>query len=121
MKILFLDDDKERHARFQRNRIGQNITAVWSYEEAVKALEETVFDIAYLDHDLSDMAASGYPAKGEKTGTDVAKYIAEMSEDRRPKKIVIHSFNYYGRLRMADILKDAGVTKVRIEPFHRDI
>lgn len=116
MKILFLDDNAERHKRFTMNRIGQNITQVWSYEEACKALTDTVFDVAYLDHDLSDLAAAGTPGEGEKTGTDVAEFIANMAEDKRPKYVVIHSFNDYGRRRMAGILSVAGVSCM-IETF----
>lgn len=116
MKIFFLDDDKERHRRFSMNRIGMDITAVWNYADACAALEKTVFDMAYLDHDLSELAAAGRPAKEEKTGTDVADFIAALAEDKRPKLVVIHSFNDYGRRRMQTILQRAGVYCM-IEPF----
>jgi len=116
MKIFFLDDDKERHRRFKMNRIGQDLTTAWSYLEACKLLSEEVFDVAYLDHDLSDLAASGRPDVGEKTGTDVAEFIAAMDPEKRPRSVIIHSFNDYGRRRMAKILQRAGVS-TRIEPF----
>lgn len=116
MKILFLDDDTTRHKSFIRNRIGMDITAVRSYEAACQALSETLFDVAYLDHDLSEMAAAGMPASDEKTGTHVAEFIASLPEDKRPKRVVIHSFNDYGRKRMWGILRDAGV-EASIEPF----
>ena len=109
MKIFFLDDEKERHKRFKMNRIGQDITAAWNYADACAALSETVFDVAYLDHDLSEMAAAGRPAADEKTGTHVAEFIASMPEEKRPKFVIIHSFNDYGRRRMGAILSDAGV------------
>jgi hypothetical protein len=109
MKIFFLDDDKDRHRKFKMNRIGMDITAVWTYVDACAALAQTVFDEAYLDHDLSEMAAAGMPAPGEKTGTHVAEFIVSLSEDRRPKRIIIHSFNEEGRRRMGKILSDAGV------------
>ena len=116
MKTLFLDDDKERHRRFTMNRIGQDITQVWNCDEACAALAATRYAVAYLDHDLSDMAAAGMPARGEKTGTDVAEFIAAMPPEARPETVVIHSFNDYGRRRMASILREAGVRCV-IEPF----
>jgi hypothetical protein len=112
MKILFLDDNAERHKRFMMNRIGMDVTQVWNYDEACKALSETVFDIAHLDHDLSDLAAANMAPEDEKTGTDVAEFIAAMPEDKRPKYVVIHSFNYSGRQRMAGILSAAGVSCV---------
>lgn len=116
MRILFLDDDKERHRRFTMNRIGMNITQAWSHAEACRLLDETVFDVAYLDHDLSELASAGMPAADEKTGTHVAEHIAAMPPEQRPRAVVIHSFNDYGRKRMAHILHRAGV-RVTIEPF----
>lgn len=109
MKILFLDDDKDRHRKFKMNRIGMDITAVWTYADACVALTKTIFDEAYLDHDLSEMAAAGMPAPGEKTGTHVAEFIASLPEEKRPKRIIIHSFNDDGRRRMARILREVGV------------
>ncbi len=116
MKILFLDDNPERHKRFLMNRIGMDVTQAWTCEEACKLLSEVVFDVAYLDHDLSDEAAAGIPGQFEKTGTNVAEFIASMEEDMRPKYVIIHSFNDYGRRRMASILSMAGVPTM-IEPF----
>lgn len=113
MKIFFLDDDKERHRRFTMNRIGQDVTAAWTYAEAVELLSKEIFDLAYLDHDLSDFAASGHPLPGEKTGTDVAEFITQMPEDRRPRKVIIHSFNPYGAERMEKILRTAGIEVLR--------
>jgi hypothetical protein len=109
MKIFFLDDDKERHRRFKMNRIGADITTAWTCAEACKILSETVFDVAYLDHDLSELAAAGQPAKDEKTGTDVAEFIASLPEEKRPLHVVLHSFNEYGRRRMQTILQAVGV------------
>ncbi len=109
MKTFFLDDSKERHRLFTQNRIGQDITVAWNYEEACARLSEQVFDYAYLDHDLSDMAAAGMPDTDEKTGTHVAEFIVSLPEDKRPKFVILHSFNPAGRRRMADILLAAGV------------
>lgn len=116
MKIFFLDDDKDRHRRFKMNRIGQDITAVWTYADACAALTETVFDVAWLDHDLSEYAAAGFPREGEKTGTHVAEFIASLPEGRRPKRVVIHSFNDEGSRRMGRILSEAGV-RCMLEKF----
>jgi len=109
MRVLILDDDEQRHAGFRRMLIGVNQTHVYNYDEAVKALQGPRFDIAYLDHDLSDLAALGAPPAGERTGTDVARYIAGMPSDRRPTQVIVHSYNVSGAIRMAFILHDAGV------------
>ena len=115
-KIFFLDDDAERHKRFKMDRIGMDITAVWNYADACAALAKTKFDIAYLDHDLSELAAAGRPAKDEKTGTHVAEFIATLPDDMKPKFVILHSFNDAGRRRMAAILDEAGVSCM-IAPF----
>lgn len=116
MKIFFLDDDAQRHARFKMDRIGMDITTAWNYADACAALAKTKFDVAYLDHDLSEMAAAGMPAKDEKTGTHVAEFIASLPAEKRPKFVVLHSFNDAGRRRMGAILDEAGVSCM-IAPF----
>lgn len=115
-KIFFLDDDAERHKRFMMDRIGMNITAVTNYADACAALAKTKFDLAYLDHDLSELAAAGRPAADEKTGTHVAEFIATLPEEKRPKFVILHSFNDAGRRRMAAILNEVGVSCM-IAPF----
>ena len=99
------------------NRIGMDIVQAWTYEQACRLMDETLFDVAYLDHDLSDLAAAGAAPEEEKTGTHVAEYIAAMDPAKRPQYVIIHSYNDYGRLRMQRILRDAGVS-CRIELFN---
>lgn len=107
MRLLFLDDDYTRHARFKHNHRGDDIVAVWDYPQLVAALDEQTapFDVAYLDHDLD---LTRQLDGREYTGTDAAAYIAAMPAERRPRKIVIHSWNDPGRQRMRATLIDAG-------------
>lgn len=109
MKILFLDDSKERHAQFQRNHGNDEIVTAWNYAEACAALLARVFDVVYLDHDLEDPQG--------KTGEDVAKFLVALPREQHPQLAVIHSFNAHGRYRMDAVLREAGV-RVRIEQFH---
>jgi len=112
MRILFLDDDKDRHHKVRSRFIGTIAVYVFNYDEAVAELaSQEPFDVAYLDHDLVEQSA-----RVEKTGYDVAVYIAAMPEARRPRRIVIHSLNELGRQRMAELLTAAGFP-VSIEPF----
>jgi CheY-like chemotaxis protein len=112
MRILFLDDDKERHRKVRQRFIGTIALYVFNYNEAVAALAgDEPFDVAHLDHDLMEQTAAV-----EKTGYDVAVYITTMPPDRRPRQIVIHSLNEVGRQRMAETLTAAGC-QVSIEPF----
>lgn len=122
MRILFLDDDASRHQAFARNSIGHIVHAAWGYEECCYQLQgPDVFDQAHLDHDLSDMAAAGMPAKDEKTGTHVAEFIAAMPPEKRPRLVVLHSFNDAGWRRMARILDEAGVDWIRRQFSPNDV
>lgn len=98
------------------NRIGANITFAQNYAEACVLLASTSFDVAYLDHDLSELAASGQPGAEEKTGTHVAEFIAALPAEQRPRLVILHSYNPVGRQRMAGILSAAGV-RCQIQPF----
>jgi hypothetical protein len=117
-RILFLDDDPARHRKFQMEHIGCDVTYVMTYEGCVEALEtQDAFDEAHLDHDLSEQAAAGCPAAGEKTGTDVAAFIASLGPEKWPDMIIIHSFNDEGRRRMRRILRESGHQHVMLFKF----
>lgn len=116
-KVLVLDDLETRHEVFRRGLIGANAIHVRSYEECVVALKQySPFDIVFLDHDLSFDASMGMPKINERTGTDVALYIAMMPKALQPKKAVIHSHNVVGRERMKVILQQAAIN-TEIMPF----
>lgn len=118
MKVLFLDDNAERHSKFKVANIGINITYVWTSIDAINALKATCFDEVYLDHDLGgEKSEMTLPAYNEGSGYDVAVFISEMPEDRRPYKVVIHSYNPVGAKRMEDVLKTCQGMIVRREPF----
>lgn len=118
MRVLFLDDDRERHRAFKANAIGHDLVQAWSYEEALAALAGERFDQVFLDHDLSDQAAMGQPRPGERTGLDVAILVATLPDEKRPHLVIIHSYNPDGARRMHRVLADAGMRNVYREPFN---
>ena len=101
MRILYMDDMQDRHDYFDRKHPKDDVTHVYSHVEAVRALATMpAFDLASLDHDLGE---------GE-TGYYTARYIAHtMPEDRRPREVIVHSFNTVGAPLMVAVLQDAGV------------
>ena len=113
MILLFLDDMKERHERFDSMTDGHEVWHAWSVEQAIKRLSERIYDIAFLDHDLSDEHYADYhadrlsAAKG--TGQEVAQFIAQMPADKRPRRVLVHSWNPIGAMAIARILRAAGV------------
>jgi hypothetical protein len=46
MKILFLDDDEDRHRKFKMQTIGCDVTHVYTYDEAIAALMGMVLHAA---------------------------------------------------------------------------
>ena len=111
-----LDDDPCRHQAFGERLAQDEVVHAHGYAEAVAALACTRFDLAYLDHDLTDFqpVPSG---ELDRTGLDVARFIArDLASRLRPAQVVIHSWNEGGAAQMAQVLGEAGVS-VRLEPF----
>lgn len=97
-RVLFLDDSEQRHETFARAMVGgryillQAITA----EQAITLLGgDARYDVACLDHDLSEediMCPPGGPSRVA-TGMDVVDHIVSMGHDRRPRFVVVHTHN----------------------------
>ena len=115
MRILFLDDDEERHKRFRMETIGCDVVHVRTVAECIQAImENEPFDEFSLDHDLGGQV---YVQEEQGTGTEVARWIAEkMPEDKRPERVIVHSFNFEGSKRMLGLLRGAGIHAYRL-PF----
>jgi hypothetical protein len=102
MRILILDDDPVRHAGFTLAYPEDERTHTYKYSEVVSALQlQGPWDLVYLDHDLGDFDESEVydeatmynSSRQEYTGADVAWFIArKLSQEKRPKKVIIHSF-----------------------------
>lgn len=123
MRVLFLDDDPDRHATFARNAAGCELVQVWTYAQLVDALAGPRFDQVFLDHDLYDFVGGVPAALGTqmpadaKTGLDAAVYVATLPEDRRPAAVYIHSWNPHGAWSMHQVLSGAGYHHIVRRPF----
>lgn len=116
MRILFLDDSKERQRSFMMANIGHVIVQAWTAREAIAALESGErFDLASLDHDLDWQATAGLTPL-EETGHVVARYIAAMPRDKRPRMVRVHSHNTVAGPAMLRTLLEAAVPAYG-EPF----
>ena len=101
MRILVLDDDRSRLSEFKRKLIGHVGYCVETAEEAIEKLSEgDLFEIVYLDHDLGGKINQ---PSGPGTGYKVAEWLSKHP-DRKPAKIIIHSFNAPGATKMLEIL-----------------
>lgn len=115
-RILFLDDSRERHTQFKKDNSGDwdaGFVHVYTAHDAIQYLKTwPVFDVVCLDHDLED-------ADPAHTGYAVAEFIGlHMDRDKLPKHVIIHSWNPSGAARMAEALRQGGVSFER-RPFHK--
>ena len=115
MRILVVDDMQERHDFFRKayNGMDDIIVQSYDYDNAILELSSTPdsFDLMFLDHDLSIESAMCDPHNTyEKTGSDIAEYIARELDPAEcvGMEIYCHSMNPYGRVNMVNILKKAG-------------
>ena len=113
MKVLFLDDDLNRHKMFKAEfGDGSNeITYVETAKEAIDQLIYNDFDSIFLDHDLGGQI---YQESIDGSGWEVAKYIADNLSYK--PIIIIHSMNPAGAVRMCHVLGDSGFKAV-LAPF----
>jgi len=113
MRILFLDDNTNRHEYFEyamlSNAKEHEVVHVYSAREAIDALINSErFDLVHLDHDLGSEPGN--------TGQEVAIFISTMPDQMMPLKIVIHSSNHVGAERMGAQLDSH--SDVQIAPFN---
>ena len=123
--VLFLDDDRVRHARF-RARIevvgyarGHQLLYVFTAADAIDALRahEGRIATAFLDHDLCEddhWVLPGAPSKVP-TGMAVVEHIVTMRKP--PGVITVHSFNYQAALVMCARLSTLPLVAVQHIPF----
>jgi CheY-like chemotaxis protein len=117
MRILFLDDNEDRHNVFRRNTIGIPSDRPYDAQEAIELLsdESTQYDIIFLDHDLNHETENQLN-DNEEDGRFVAKHLATLGRYKETP-VILHSLNQNGRLRMFDILSGAGFSNIVLMPF----
>lgn len=114
MKILILDDMIVRHDFFDKSFKGHDVVHVFTFSDFVKKLENDVFDLIHLDHDLGedvncDVWFDGWGNKREFNGVDAAVKVCELEDNMLPKKVIIHSINAVGSRSMLNILQRRGI------------
>ena len=114
MRVLFLDDDPNRQRMAFRYFAGHELSQAETAEQAIKMLDKySPYDLVHLDHDLGGKT---FVPSDEVSGYQVAKHIAQMSGDRLPKRVVVHSYNFAGAKNMMEALE--GIVPVSYEPFN---
>jgi len=110
MKILFLDDSKER-TRIFSSWVPSADTAETANEfiNLIKKNEE--IDLAFLDHDLG--ATTFQNSNDKNCGMEVVRWICKNKPSI--KNIVVHSLNYPASIEMVIKLKSAGYNTSKID------
>ena len=108
IRFLFLDDQESRHVLL--SRWFSKADHCYSYDDCVAKLKDKHYDVVSLDHDLSiaDQMCEPGVTNREKTGTDIARFIAQMPV--KPRVAILHTFNPAGARLMNEILSRAQVT-----------
>src|ERR1041385_7278567 len=119
MKILFLDDSKQRYYSFVRNNVTAFVDLALTSEKAIQLLKIRQYDVIMLDHDLENEHYVNQHSD-EKTGQEVANYIAANKNNFLDCLIVCHSLNFHGRSKMIKTLQEAEL-KVLDKPFAWEI
>lgn len=122
MKILIVDDMEERHVSFRLQLSGHELWHVYDGLEAADVMLRETFDVMYLDHDLADEHYDDQKCERESIpdrpmdGRDVARLVISLPEERRPKCVVVHSWNVAGARAMMAILM-RNIEKIYRMPF----
>jgi CheY-like chemotaxis protein len=103
MKILILDDDKNRLKTFVQNFIGNDVVTKTTAKETIEELDTNIWDAVFLDHDLGGKV---FVPPGPETGPEVAEWLRDHPY-KKPAWIIIHSFNGEAASHMLSILPSA--------------
>lgn len=111
MRILFLDDDAERHAVATKRWADHDLFHAWNVCQFERLLlKYGPFDLISLDHDLGDYAEED-GRYGERTGVDAVRFMCiELPAEQRPSVTIVHSWNPIGAERMVKLLRDYGIS-----------
>jgi hypothetical protein len=121
VKVLFLDDDPDRHAEFDRLAKAPGLRCrprmdVHRDIEARKALAGSSSSPSCISTVTSPTTDRRRLVCNETntavvvlTGEHVVRYIVDMPRSRRPVRVVVHSWNPDAGRRMRDVLLAAGV------------
>lgn len=126
MNILILDDDALRHQAFDTcYKAYAPLTHTYRYSSCVEALSKGGWDLVHLDHDLGeeiedpDMKVDGWGKAIQYTGLDVVRWLVDRVDYGLVDKIIVHSMNPVGAMRMTEELNDAGFN-VTYAPFDKN-
>ena len=115
-RVLVLEDDSARIARFREQLRGYAIDVANSVEEALRLLSGPHYDLIFLDHDLDFGRRVYIDPYEDNTGYQVVKFFAETPQYAETP-IVVHSLNWFGANKMVKALPCAVYVPFGIFPI----
>lgn len=113
-RVLFLDDDPERHRLIAKSI--PNAVHVHTATEAIDALRSKPWHVVMLDHDLDQHGDRVDPGTGE----DVADWVIAHPMRFQHTIFVIHSHNWIFGPVMERKLREAGLSVIRYRAAETD-
>lgn len=111
MRVFILEDDEDRIRRFHQAFIGHDVTLAKDTERALK-LFEPPYDWVLLDHDLG--GRQWVDSDEEDCGAAFCRRVPV--DGLQGARVVVHSFNRDGAIRMIQTLRDKGIESIW-QPF----
>lgn len=123
MRILFLDDDLNRHSELDRV-IGEKyyVKHVYTAEGAIDALKLDTYDLVMLDHDLGlSHDPDGLDVELGPDGRVVVNWmIGHYADPATRPPVIVHSWNSVRGPEMELMLREAGFS-ARWASFHKEM
>ncbi len=111
MKVLLLEDDNLRIKQFKAKLSNHEVDVAHTAEAACALLEVGQYSYIFLDHDLEEEHYNN-DVQDETTGLHVAKYLAEHADKSKDARIIIHSLNPVGSMRMHEVLESRNAMRI---------
>lgn len=110
MQILVLDDSPARLRQFAQWLAPMPFESVNTADQAYAALQNTLFDLVFLDHDLGE---------DEKTGSDLTRrWLANRPISSPRLHVVLHTSSEAGAALMRADLRRLGIVTIRM-PYYQ--
>jgi len=103
MKILIVEDDKNRIKWFKENLVGHSADIVETAKLGIALCQTKKYDAVFLDHDLGGEIF--VDSNHHNTGYQVAKLMAESMNKDTPT--IVHSHNPSGAKNIKGVIKHA--------------
>jgi len=105
MRILIVEDDRNRIKWFKEHLIGFNVDIVKTAKLGIVLCKTIKYDLIMLDHDLG--GETFFDSDNENTGYQVGKAIVESLNNETP--VIIHSCNGVGAINIQSLLRHADI------------